>query len=107
MVHALARKIEVAEAQRLHRRAREAVVLALGFLKAQDIDVMILNQLLDQVRAGADAVDVPRSDAKRHGGDIDRRGQAVTPEKQQVTKSSRRTNRRLERPSETGAQGTK
>ena len=67
MVHALAVQDAVGVAQLLEQAVWENVVGDLGFLQAQHIGLMIAQELLHDIGAGADAVDVPSGDAKRHG----------------------------------------
>ena len=44
-------------------RAGKMPSIDLGFLKAEDIGRFLAQELLDDVDAGADAIDVPGSDA--------------------------------------------
>ena len=62
MVHPLAVQLLVDVAETGEQLGREDLVDRLGFLQAQDVGLLLGDKALDQRRAGADRVDVPRCD---------------------------------------------
>ena len=69
MVHLLAVELLVDIAVLAEQLGREDLVERLGFLQAQHVGLLLGQQALDQLGAGADRVDVPRCDLDRsaHG----------------------------------------
>src|SRR3546814_9218537 len=63
MVHALAVGDDVLIAERLEHGLGKQAAFDLGFLKAQDVGRFLAQEFLDDADTGADAVDVPGSDA--------------------------------------------
>ena len=68
MMHALAVQLLVDIAEAREQIGREGVVAGLGFLKAKDVGLLVGDQPLDQRRAGADRIDIPRSDLEAGHG---------------------------------------
>src|SRR3546814_20735378 len=73
MGHALAVGDDMRIAQPFEHGLGKQTAFDLGFLKAQDVGRLLAQEFLDDADAGADAVDVPGSDAC-HGASLYRGG---------------------------------
>ncbi len=62
MMHPLAAKRRVDIALAAEKVGGEDIVRGLGFLKAQDVRLMLLEQPLDDRNPGPDRVDIPGGD---------------------------------------------
>jgi hypothetical protein len=69
MVHLLPVELVMDVAARVEQRGGEHDVLRLGFLQAEDVGLLLVEQPPDEVGAGAHRIDVPRGDLELgHGG---------------------------------------
>ncbi len=72
VVHALAVQDDVVVAERAERLQREVAIDDLGLLQAQDVGLLVAQELLDDGDPETDRVDVPGDDL--HGRDVALRG---------------------------------
>ena len=62
MMHLLAVELVMDIAARMEQLGREHMVLGLGFLQAKYVGLLFIEQPFDDLRSGADRIDIPGSD---------------------------------------------
>ena len=70
MVHLLAVELVMDIAARMKQLRGEDIVLRLGFLKAEDVWLLLVQEAFYDMRAGADGIDVPGSDLELGHGEF-------------------------------------